>query len=83
MKITFNAYFLFLSIVFIWSCQNLNGPVEILSLSVSDSTVEAGDRILLKCVAKDQESDPLAYSWETSSGTIMAMKDSAIWTATI
>ena len=83
MKITFNAYFLFLSIVFIWSCQNLNGPVEILSLSVSDSTVEAGDRILLKCVAKDQESDPLAYSWETSSGIIMAMKDSAIWTAPI
>ena len=59
----------------------MNGPVEILSLNASDSLVEAGGLLSLKCVAQDQDKDPLAYSWESSSGSFSVIKDSAVWTA--
>ena len=59
----------------------MNGPVEILSLNTSDSLVEAGGIISLKCIAQDQDKDPLVYSWESSSGSFSVIKDSAVWTA--
>ena len=59
----------------------MNGPVEILSLNTSDSLVEAGGLLSLKCVAQDEDKDPLAYSWESSSGSFSVIKDSAVWTA--
>ena len=59
----------------------MNGPVEILSLNTSDSLVEAGGLISLKCIAQDQDKDPLVYSWESSSGSFSVIKDSAVWTA--
>ena len=59
----------------------MNGPVEILSLNASDSLVEAGGLLSLKCVAQDEDKDPLAYSWESSSGSFSVIKDSAVWTA--
>ena len=59
----------------------MNGPVEILSLNTSDSLVEAGGIISLKCIAQDEDKDPLAYSWESSSGSFSVIKDSAVWTA--
>ena len=59
----------------------MNGPVEILSLKASDSLVEAGGLLSLKCVAQDEDKDPLAYSWESSSGSFSVIKDSAVWTA--
>ena len=59
----------------------MNGPVEILSLNTSDSLVEASGIISLKCIAQDQDKDPLVYSWESSSGSFSVIKDSAVWTA--
>ena len=59
----------------------MNGPVEILSLNASDSLVEVGGLLSLKCIAKDQDKDPLVYSWESSSGSFSVIKDSAVWTA--
>ena len=59
----------------------MNGPVEILSLNATDSFVEAGGILSLKCVAQDQDKDPLAYSWESTSGSFLVIKDSAVWTA--
>ena len=50
----------------------MNGPVEILSLNTSDSLVEAGGIISLKCIAQDEDKDPLAYSWESSSGSFFS-----------
>ena len=55
--------------------------MEILSLNASDSLVEAGGIISLKCIALDQDKDPLVYSWESSSGSFSVIKDSAVWTA--
>ncbi|MCS5653914.1 MAG: hypothetical protein NZ825_14855, partial [Candidatus Marinimicrobia bacterium] len=81
MKIVVHAILLFFVILFIWSCERMNGPVEILSLNASDSLVEAGGLLSLKCVAQDQDKDPLAYSWESSSGSFSVIKDSAVWTA--
>jgi len=81
MKIVVHAILLFFVILFIWSCERMNGPVEILSLNTSDSLVEAGGIISLKCIAQDQDKDPLVYSWESSSGSFSVIKDSAVWTA--
>ncbi|MED5426303.1 MAG: hypothetical protein VX586_00395 [Candidatus Neomarinimicrobiota bacterium] len=81
MKIVVHAILLFFVILFIWSCERMNGPVEILSLNASDSLVEAGGLLSLKCVAQDEDKDPLAYSWESSSGSFSVIKDSAVWTA--
>ena len=55
--------------------------MEILSLNASDTLVEAGGIISLKCIAQDQDKDPLVYSWESSSGSFSVIKDSAVWTA--
>ena len=43
-----------LMVLFIWACgDNLNSGNEILSLTVSDSLVEAGGYVLLVCSAVD------------------------------
>jgi hypothetical protein len=81
MKIIFHAIHIFFIILFIFSCERMNGPVEILSLNASDSLVEVGGLLSLKCVAQDEDKDPLAYSWESSSGSFSVIKDSAVWTA--
>ena len=81
MKIFFHAIHIFFIILSIFSCERMNGPVVILSLNASDSLVEVGGLLSLKCVAQDQDKDPLAYSWESSSGSFSVIKDSAVWTA--
>ena len=81
MKFILSTGLLFFILFPIWSCSRDNGSVEILSLNASDSLVEAGGIISLKCIAKDQDKDPLVYSWESSSGSFSVIKDSAVWTA--
>ena len=81
MKFVISTASLFFVLFFIWSCSRDNGSVEILSLNASDSLAEAGGIISLKCVAQDQDKDPLVYSWESSSGSFSVIKDSAVWTA--
>ena len=81
MKFILSTGLLFFILFPIWSCSRDNGSVEILSLNASDSLVEAGGIISLKCIAQDQDKDPLVYSWESSSGSFSVIKDSAVWTA--
>tara|TARA_Y100000590_G_scaffold470248_1_gene663070 strand:+ start:4838 stop:5734 length:897 start_codon:yes stop_codon:yes gene_type:complete len=81
MKLFNSTASLFFILFFIWSCSRDNGYVEILSLNASDSLVEAGGLISLKCIAQDQDKDALVYSWESSSGSFSVIKDSAVWTA--
>ena len=81
MKFILSTGLLYFILFSIWSCSRDNGFVEILSLNASDSLVEAGGIISLKCIAKDQDKDPLVYSWESSSGSFSVIKDSAVWTA--
>ena len=81
MKFILSTGLLFFILFSIWSCSRDNGSVEILSLNASDSLVEAGGIISLKCIAKDQGKDPLVYSWESSSGSFSVIQDSAVWTA--
>ena len=81
MKLFISTASLFFILFFIWSCSRDNGYVEILSLNASDSLVEAGGLISLKCIAQDQDKDALVYSWESSSGSFTVIKDSAVWTA--
>ncbi len=81
MKFFLSTGLLFFILLSIWSCARDNGSVEILSLNASDSLVEAGGIISLKCIALDQDKDPLVYSWESSSGSFSVIKDSAVWTA--
>ena len=81
MKFILSTGLLFFILFSIWSCSRDNGSVEILSLNASDSLVEAGGIISLKCIAQDQDKDPLVYSWESSSGSFSVIKDSAVWTA--
>ena len=81
MKFILSTGLLFFILFSIWSCSRDNGSVEILSLNASDTLVEAGGIISLKCIAQDQDKDPLVYSWESSSGAFSVIKDSAVWTA--
>ena len=81
MKFILSTGLLFFILFSIWSCSRDNGSVEILSLNASDTLVEAGGIISLKCIAQDQDKDPLVYSWESSSGSFSVIKDSAVWTA--
>ena len=81
MKFILSTGLLFFILFSIWSCSRDNGSVEILSLNASDSLVEAGGIISLKCIAKDQDKDPLVYSWESYSGSFSVIKDSAVWTS--
>ncbi len=78
-KYTF--YFIFIFIM-TSSCEIENNPVQIISLTASDSIISVGSTITLFCIAEDEDEDKLRYSWESSSGTIISgNKDSAIWNA--
>ena len=81
----FKYIFYFTLIFFICSsCEIENNPVQIISLTASDSIVSGGNSTSLFCIAEDGDGDKLRYSWESSSGTIVSgNKDSAIWNAPI
>ena len=67
--------------LFSWSCEKANKPVEILSLTASDSTIDAGSSIDLICEATDSDGDDLVYSWDSYSGNIESSGNTAVWTA--
>jgi len=47
-----------LMVLFIWTCgDNINSGNEILSLTASDSLVEAGGSVLLVCTAVDEDGE--------------------------
>ena len=80
-----NANYIFqfiLIYLFLSSCNNEIGIVELLSISASDSTIRVGRETKLYCDAKTTTDDKLRYSWESSAGTVISgNKDSAIWRA--
>ena len=71
-----------LMVLFIWTCgDNINSGNEILSLTASDSLVEAGGSVLLVCTAVDEDSDNLGYIWKCASGTLTPNGSNATWVA--
>ena len=71
-----------LMVLFIWACgDNLNSGNEILSLTVSDSLVEAGGSVLLVCSAVDEDGENLGYIWKCASGTLKPNGSKATWIA--
>ena len=69
-----------LMVLFIWTCgDDINSGNEILSLTASDSLVEAGGSVLLVCTAVDE--DGLTYIWGCSNGSLLPNGNIAIWTA--
>ena len=71
-----------LMVLFIWTCgDNINSGNEILSLTASDSLVEAGDSVLLVCTAVDEDNDNLGYIWKCASGTLTPNGSNATWVA--
>ena len=68
--------------LFIWTCgDNVNSGNEILSLTASDSLVEAGGSVLLVCTATDEDSDNLGYIWKCASGSLTPDGNEATWVA--
>ena len=57
MKFVISTGLFIFILFFILRCERMNGPVEILSLNTSDSLVEAGGLLSLKCVAQDEDKD--------------------------
>ena len=63
------------------SCEITNQPVELISLTSSDSIARSGDIIVFACMAEDGDRDKLIYDWQSSSGTITSYGDTAEWVA--
>ena len=71
-----------LMVLLIWTCgDNINSGNEILSLTASDSLVEAGGSVLLVCTAVDEDSDNLGYIWKCASGILTPNGSNATWVA--
>ena len=71
-----------LMVLFIWTCgDNINSGNEILSLTASDSLVEAGGSVLLVCTAVDEDGENLEYIWKCASGTLTPDGNKATWVA--
>ena len=71
-----------LMVLFIWTCgDNINSGNEILSLTASDSLVEAGGSVLLVCTAVDEDGENLGYIWKCASGTLTPDGSKATWVA--
>ena len=71
-----------LMVLFIWTCgDNINSGNEILSLTASDSLVEAGGSVLLVCTAVDEDGENLGYIWKCASGTLTPDGNKATWVA--
>ncbi|MCS5646916.1 MAG: hypothetical protein NZ838_12405, partial [Candidatus Marinimicrobia bacterium] len=69
-------------VLFIWTCgDNINSGNEILSLTASDSLVEAGGSVLLVCTAVDEDGENLGYIWKCASGTLTPNGSNATWVA--
>ena len=69
-------------VLFIWTCgDNINSGNEILSLTASDSLVEAGGSVMLVCTAVDEDNDKLGYIWKCASGTLTPNGSTATWVA--
>ena len=71
-----------LMVLFIWTCgDDINSGNEILSLTASDSLVEAGGSVLLVCTAVDEDGESLGYIWKCASGTLTPNGSKATWVA--
>ena len=71
----------FLVFILTSGCEMKNNPVEVISLSASDSIARSLDTVTFSCKAQDSDGDKLSYEWQSTSGTIIADRDSARWIA--
>ena len=81
MKVIKYIYLFTLLLIIVSSCEMKNNPVEIISLVASDSVAKSRDTLMIACDAQDGDGDKLSYEWQSTSGTILANKDSAQWIA--
>ena len=81
MKYFYYSFSFLIIFLFFSSCEKANKPVQILSLTASDSVVDAGSEIDLICEATDSDGDDIVYSWDSYSGTIKSTGNTAVWTA--
>jgi len=75
------ATILSIVLVFIMSCEIPNNPVELVSLTSSESFVWSGDEVTIVCQAQDIDNDKLSYNWNSAGGELITKKDTAFWTA--
>ena len=75
------SFLLGLVLLLISACEIQNNPVEVLSITASDSVARSGDVIVFAVEAQDGDGDKLSYDWESSSGDFLTDKDTARWTA--
>ena len=71
----------FLVFILTSGCEMKNNPVEVISLNASDSIARSLDTVTFSCKAQDSDGDKLSYEWQSTSGTIIADRDSARWIA--
>ncbi|MBK8505934.1 MAG: T9SS type A sorting domain-containing protein [Saprospiraceae bacterium] len=60
--------------------EEVNFAPEILELMSDSRHTVPGGNIQLNCVAYDQNSDLLTYTWSAEEGTIISDGDKAVWT---
>ena len=81
MKVIKYFYLFILILIIVSGCEMKNNPVEIISLVSSDSIAKSRDTLIIVCDAQDGDGDKLSYEWQSTSGTILANRDSALWIA--
>ena len=81
MKVIKYIYLFVLILIIVSGCEMKNNPVEIISLVASDSVAKSRDTLMIACDAQDGDGDKLSYEWQSTSGTILANRDSAQWIA--
>ena len=70
-----------LLLIFTYSCEIPNNPVQLLSLTSTHDFAWSGDVVTFVCKAQDSDDDKLSYVWSSPSGDLITKKDSAFWTA--
>ena len=70
-----------LLLIFTYSCEIPNNPVQLLSLTSTHDFAWSGDVVTFVCKAIDSDDDKLSYVWSSPSGDLITKKDSAFWTA--
>ena len=70
-----------LLLIFTYSCEIPNNPVQLLSLTSTHDFAWSGDVVTFVCKAQDSDDDKLSYVWSSPSGDLFTKKDSAFWTA--
>ncbi len=62
---------------------SINQPPVIIGLSANLDTVDAGDEVLITCLANDPDRDSITYSWIAINGSFNGSGQNVTWTSPI